>query len=75
MKIKYLKNLKSKQALIAVDEPTQIKVDPIPKFKSKAHYREWCAKSDTDHAFLTGFEGINPNARIEGENKICKINC
>ena len=75
MKIKYLKNLKSKQALIAVDDPTEIKVKPLPEFKSKALYREWCASSETDHAFLTGFEGINPNARIEGENKICKINC
>lgn len=73
MKIKYLKNLKSKDALITVNEPTEIDVKPIPPFKSKALYREWCAKSDTDHAFLTGFEGINPNARIEGENKICKI--
>jgi len=74
MKIKYLKNLKSKAALITASDPTEIAVKPIPPFKSKALYREWCAKSDTEHAFLTGFEGINPNARIEGENKICKIN-
>jgi|TARA_R110000765_G_scaffold14768_1_gene42840 hypothetical protein len=73
MKIKYLKNLKSKAALITVSDPTEIAVKAIPPFKSKALYREWCAKSDTEHAFLTGFEGINPNARIEGENKICKI--
>ena len=74
MKIKYLKNLKSKDSLITVDHPMDIEIQPIPQFKTKAKYREWCAKSDTDHAFLTGFEGINPNARIEGENKICRIN-
>lgn len=74
MKIKYLKNLRSKDALITVDDPTTIKLNPIPEFKTKAKYREWCAKITTEHAFLTGFEGVNPNARIEGENKICKIN-
>ena len=38
MKIKYLKNLKSKDALITVNDPTEIEVKPIPHFKSKALY-------------------------------------
>ena len=75
MKIKYLKNLKSKDSLITVDHPMDIEIQPIPQFKTKAKYREWCAKSDTDHAFLTGFEGINPmNLLIKRQESTSQTN-
>jgi hypothetical protein len=72
MKYKYIKNLKDKHCRTTSDI-SKIKVGEKPTFKSKAFYREWCAKSDTDHCFYSLFEGLSPRARIEGENKIAKI--
>lgn len=72
MKYKYIKNLKDKRCK-STNDPSQIKLSDKPKFSTKANYREWCAKKDTDHCFYSLFEGLTPTSRIEGENKIAKI--
>lgn len=72
MKYKYIKNLKDKRCK-STDDPSQIKLDEKPKFSTKAAYREWCAKKDTEHCFYSLFEGLTPTSRIEGENKIAKV--
>jgi hypothetical protein len=72
MKYKYIKNLRAK-ACTECDDMSQISADPKPKFKSKAFFREWCAKKTTKHVFFSLAEGRNPRARIEGENKVSKI--
>lgn len=72
MKYKYISNLKAKSCK-STDDPSQIKTSGVPKFPTKAAYREWCANSKTEHCFYSLFEGITPSSRIEGENKIAKI--
>ena len=72
MKYKYIKNLRDKKCL-STNDPSKLKVATKPNFPSKAHYREWCAKADTDHCFYSLFEGVTPTSRIEGENKIGKL--
>jgi len=72
MKYKYIKNLKDKSCR-TTDNPSKIAVSKKPSFPTKAAYREWCAKSDTNHCFYSLFEGLTPTSRIEGENKIAKI--
>lgn len=37
---------------------------------SKSDFREWCAKSDTDHCFYTLNEGVVPSRRISADNPI-----
>lgn len=71
MKYRYLKNLRAKKTT-ACDDMSQI-VAQRPVFKSKALYREWCGKTDTDHYFFSMAEGLNSGARIEGENKVVRV--
>tara|TARA_R100001510_G_C7656032_1_gene215631 strand:- start:3214 stop:5394 length:2181 start_codon:yes stop_codon:yes gene_type:complete len=72
MKYRYIKNLRAKKCT-ACDDMSKIKTPAKPNFNSKAAYREWCAKKNTDHCFYSLAEGLAPNSRIEGENKVAKI--
>lgn len=48
--------------------------EPVrPPFPNKDEYRAWCNHPDTEHAFVSLFEGINPNLRISESNPVCKI--
>lgn len=44
-----------------------------PNITSKSAFRGWCASIDTNHAFISGLEGMNPLERISTENAPCKI--
>ena len=39
-----------------------------PHFPNKAAFRKWCKNDETEHCFFSGYEGVNPNNRVEGEN-------
>mgnify|MGYP003627552764 CR=1 FL=1 len=72
MKYRYIKNLRDNRC-VPCDDMSKVKLSEKPKFKSKALYREWCAKKTTDHSFYSLAEGYVGRARIEGENKVDKI--
>lgn len=72
MKYFCLKNLRAKSISIEID-PSKIPTKPIPKFKDKPSYRQWCADKNTDYCFFSGLEGSTPSKRIDGENKVIKI--
>ena len=44
-----------------------------PAFPSKAAYRAWCNHEDTQHAFVSTFEGVNPGQRISQTNPPVKL--
>ena len=69
MKYRYIENLRSKKCT-PCDDMSKVSVNPKPTFKSKAEYREWCGKQTTKHCFYSLAEGLAPNARIEGDNKV-----
>ena len=72
MKYRYIKNLRDNRC-VPCDDMSQVSVNKKPSFKSKALFREWCAKKTTDHCFYSLAEGSVSRARIEGENKVDKI--
>jgi hypothetical protein len=71
MKYRYLKNLRAKKCT-PCDDMSKV-VSQRPTFQSKAAYREWCGKKNTDHCFFSMCAGLNAGARIEGENKVVKV--
>lgn len=44
-----------------------------PKIAGKSVFRAWCANPDTQHAFISGVEGLNPSERVGVENSPCKV--
>lgn len=46
---------------------------PVPAFKNKAEFREWCADQNTSHYFFSLAEGDNPAARISEGNPVNKV--
>ena len=72
MKYRYIENLRSKKCT-PCDDMSKVSVNPKPTFKSKAEYREWCGKQTTKHCFYSLAEGLAPNSRIEGENKVRRV--
>ena len=72
MKYRYIENLRSKKCT-PCDDMSKVSVNPKPTFKSKAEYREWCGKQTTKHCFYSLAEGLAPNSRIEGDNKIRRV--
>lgn len=44
-----------------------------PEFRDKDEYRAWCNGPNTDHHFITLFEGINPGLRVSEANPVCKM--
>ena len=71
MKYHYLKNLRAEEAK-GVDDILSLTKKSAPKFKDKADFRAWCADKKTDSYFISCCEGLNPNRRIDSENKIHK---
>jgi hypothetical protein len=39
-----------------------------PKFKDKAAYRKWCESKNTEHAFISTVEGLQPGVRVSASN-------
>ena len=66
--MRYLKNLRDHKAH-KLSDPSKIKPNK-PEFDSKAKFREWCKKSDTDHVFYTLAEGDSPGERITEDNPV-----
>lgn len=71
MKYRYLKNLREEEAK-GFDDIFSLPDPNVPKFKDKADFRAWCADKKTDSYFISCCEGLNPNRRIDSENKIHK---
>jgi|TARA_Y100000361_G_scaffold72282_1_gene63999 hypothetical protein len=71
MKYRYLKNLREEEAK-GFDDIFSLPKQKIPKFNDKADFRAWCADKKTDSYFISCCEGLNPNRRIDSENKIHK---
>ncbi len=66
--MRYLKNLRDHKAH-KLDDPSKIEPSK-PEFDSKAKFREWCKKSDTDHVFYSLAEGDSPGERISEDNPV-----
>lgn len=66
MRLYYLRNLSAAEAsrLDITCAPTS----QLPEFADKAAYRRWCADPKTDHAFVSGYEGLSPALRVSGSN-------
>jgi len=60
-----IKNLKSTDAVALPIHPSEL--DPTyPKFKDKGEFRAWCANENTEHAFISAYEGQLPGQRVTG---------
>ena len=44
-----------------------------PDLQSKTAFRQWCQNPVTDHAFISGVEGVNGHVRVGAENPPHKI--
>ena len=66
MRLYYLRNLSAAEAsrLDITCAPTS----QLPEFADKSAYRRWCADPKTDHAFVSGYEGLSPALRVSGSN-------
>lgn len=43
--------------------------DPLPEFTGKAQWREWCMDPNTRSCFYSGFEGQDPDRRVDETNQ------
>lgn len=69
--LRKIKNLRAQTAQ-PFDPSTWVCTYP-PQVTSKTHYRNWCNDITTDHAFISGVEGSNPNGRVTRDNPPHKI--
>lgn len=52
---------------------TEAPVVARPQFKDKESYRRWCSSKDTDHAFLSAAEGMQPGVRVSASNPPAQV--
>ncbi len=65
----YLPNLRSATTDSFAD-PLTVHPPAKPAFASKAAFRDWCSKPETNHVFYSLCEGDAPTERISGSNPI-----
>ena len=64
--MKALANLSRKQT-IDVD-PLTLEAESVPPKRSKAEHAKWRSDAATEWVFLSGFEGVGPDQRIDANN-------
>ena len=63
-------NLRARTA--APIKPWDGKIE-LPNFENKEAFRAWASDDTTDSIFVSGFEGVNPHARINKNNEPHKM--
>jgi len=66
-----IKNLTAGEA-VALEKPWDWQpAVPLPDFKGdKSEFQRWCYNAKTEHAFISGFEGMSPAVRISTNDAV-----